>query len=39
VLQGDRVRELSVRSVDRHDRLLRPAPRPGGGQTASLPRS
>jgi S1-C subfamily serine protease len=39
VLQGDRVRELSVRSVDRHERLLRPVPRPGGGQTASLPRS
>jgi S1-C subfamily serine protease len=39
VLQGDRVRELSVRSADRHERLLKPAGRPRGGLTASLPRA
>jgi S1-C subfamily serine protease len=39
VLQDDRVRELSVRSVDRHERLLRPTARPRGGLTAALPRT
>ena len=39
VLQGDRVRELSVRSADRHERLLRPTSRPRGGLTAVLPQS
>jgi S1-C subfamily serine protease len=33
VLQGTQIRELSVRSVDRHERLLRPAPRLRGQLT------
>jgi S1-C subfamily serine protease len=37
VLQGEQVRELSVRSADRHERLLRPSSRPRGGLTAALP--
>jgi S1-C subfamily serine protease len=37
VLQGERVRELSVRSADRHERLRNPSPRTQGGMTAALP--
>jgi len=37
VLQGERIRELSVHSADRHERLLRPSSRPRGGLTAALP--
>jgi S1-C subfamily serine protease len=39
VLQGERIRELSVRSEDRLERLLRPSARPRGGLTAGLPRA
>ncbi len=37
VLQGAKVRELSVHSADRLERLLQPSSRPRGGLTASLP--